>query len=805
MDSVHDRILNVLTGQKKSLNIREIAQRCGLNPHSTARHLDTLEILGQVRKIEIGSSKKYYLVNSIPVSGLIDVASDLIVIVNSEHKIEYLNYSAQKKLGLEGRQVSGERLETLNLDIFSSSLVLQGLKSYTPEKIFRIEIPYDRCEDHLWYSVSIMNLCLKPGSISIAIIAEDITSQKRSQIFQELIVSVLQILNFRGKGGGDTITQILQAIRNSTLVEAIGIMLHTEYDFPIYQQVGLSEAFTNDQALLYTSIKPKKMEQFTQGKGTPVGMNERVLSGDIDHTYDFFTQYGSFYTNNITNLLASYPDPDSHETPLKRCKREGYESLAIIPLHSHEGIIGVLQLLDKRKNVFSPEMTEFFEGLSNAIGIALEHQYMEKKVRESESKYRMIADNASDVIWSRDLEGNYTYISPSVFRLRGYTPEEVMKHRLSDVVHPEHFSLVMKRLQNNLKKVQKSKKSHSNRAELKLLHKNGSWIWTEVVNQYVCDDSGNPLKIIGVTRDISQRKKIQEELEGYQSDLESAVMDRTKSFQHEVAIRQQIETLLRKSEQRLADIIDFSPVATFAIDSKDTVIVWNHAIEEMTGFSASDMIGKKKDACAIPIYGQDHVMLIDLLFSESIKDSLDYTHIKREGLVLSAVATSAVIKGEKKTIWIKAAPLYDEESNVTGTIESIRDITDLHKSQQENERQKDLLDVLINSSSTLFVVIDAMGKTLMMNKALCDLLEYSPDEVVGSDYIDSFVPSNGRPKLVKIFNQIIKNGKETHNKNLIMSKSGEQYLVEWYGGPVKRSGGEPDIFIGTGIRCDHLR
>lgn len=178
MDSVHDAILTVLTDQKKSLNIREIAERCGLNPHTTARQLDILEILGQVRKIEIGTSKKYYLVNSIPVSGLIDVASDLIVIVNAMHRIEYINYSAQKKLGLEGRQVSGERLESLNLDILSSPQVLEGLKTFTPEKIVRIEIPYNRGDDHLWYSVSFMNLYLKPGSISIAIIAEDITGKK---------------------------------------------------------------------------------------------------------------------------------------------------------------------------------------------------------------------------------------------------------------------------------------------------------------------------------------------------------------------------------------------------------------------------------------------------------------------------------------------------------------------------------------------------------------------------------------------------------------------------------------------------
>jgi hypothetical protein len=96
MDTIHKSILNALSGQKKGLNIREISDACNLNPHTTARNLDILELLGQVRKIEIGRSKKYYLTNSTPVSGLIDVTSDLILIINCQHRIEYINHSAKK-------------------------------------------------------------------------------------------------------------------------------------------------------------------------------------------------------------------------------------------------------------------------------------------------------------------------------------------------------------------------------------------------------------------------------------------------------------------------------------------------------------------------------------------------------------------------------------------------------------------------------------------------------------------------------------------------------------------------------------
>ena len=136
--------------------IKTIAERCNLNPQTIARRLDTLELLGRVRKIQIGHAKKYYLIDAVPVSGLIDISSDLILILNTNFVIQYINHSAEKFLGLENIQIIGEKLEYLNLDIFSSPAVLNGLKKFNPEKVFRTEISYNRDGVLHWYYLSIM-------------------------------------------------------------------------------------------------------------------------------------------------------------------------------------------------------------------------------------------------------------------------------------------------------------------------------------------------------------------------------------------------------------------------------------------------------------------------------------------------------------------------------------------------------------------------------------------------------------------------------------------------------------------------
>lgn len=181
MDEVHARIISILSGQEKSLMIKEISQRSGLHPQTVARNLDVLEVLGRVRKIQIGHAKKYYLTDTIPVSSLIDLSSDLILILNKTHQIQYINNAAVKFLHLNSPPIIGERLDFLNLDLFSSPLILEGLKQYTQDKVFRTNLSYHHEGSLLWYSISIISLALKTNDISIAIIAEDITAEKKAE------------------------------------------------------------------------------------------------------------------------------------------------------------------------------------------------------------------------------------------------------------------------------------------------------------------------------------------------------------------------------------------------------------------------------------------------------------------------------------------------------------------------------------------------------------------------------------------------------------------------------------------------
>jgi len=167
--------------------IKEIAQICGLERHTITRRLDRMEILGRVRKLEIGNSKRYYLSNTLPIVNLVDVCSDLIIVINEQWKIQYINKSAQVLFNLLDRPMIGERVDQLNLKLFSSAPVIEGLKKFDPQNISQIELPQEIQGTERWYEISIMNISFKPGITSIVLIAADITENKK--IKQRLLES----------------------------------------------------------------------------------------------------------------------------------------------------------------------------------------------------------------------------------------------------------------------------------------------------------------------------------------------------------------------------------------------------------------------------------------------------------------------------------------------------------------------------------------------------------------------------------------------------------------------------------------
>ena len=156
---------------------------------------------------------------------------------------------------------------------------------------------------------------------------------------------------------------------------------------------------------------------------------------------------------------------------------------------------------------------------------------VEKSLRENENRYRLLADNVSDVIWTMDLALKYTYVSPSVSKLTGFDVEEAMNIPLEKQLTSDSLAKMVKNYHRELE-LEKNKSSDPDRhtaLELEQHRKDGSTIWTEVSLTFLRDEQGEATGILGVTRDISQRREAEDAI-AYRELFEKLVMSISTEF-----------------------------------------------------------------------------------------------------------------------------------------------------------------------------------------------------------------------------------------------------------------------------------
>ena len=162
--------------------------------------------------------------------------------------------------------------------------------------------------------------------------------------------------------------------------------------------------------------------------------------------------------------------------------------------------------------------------------------------------------------------------------------------------------------------------------------------------------------------------------------------------------RKESERALRDSERRLSDIVNFLPDPTFVIDNAGKVLQWNHAIEEMTGVSAADMIGKDDYEYALQIYGERRPVLIDLVRFTREEIEGKYPHLRWAG---DALIGEGRLMSQKGEIHFEgsAALLRNSQGEVVGSVETIRDMTDRKKAEEELEQAKEAAEAATRAKS----------------------------------------------------------------------------------------------------------
>ncbi|MDR2549819.1 MAG: PAS domain S-box protein [Desulfobulbus sp.] len=246
----------------------------------------------------------------------------------------------------------------------------------------------------------------------------------------------------------------------------------------------------------------------------------------------------------------------------------------------------------------------------------------------------------------------------------------------------------------------------------------------------------------------------------------------------EALLRKQAESQLEEERSRLTDIIEFLPDATFAIDHQGQVIIWNKAIEKMTGLSAADMVGRGNYAYTIPFYGKARPQLIDMILENHENIDALYPNIVREGQTLTTEVFCNALHEEDGGAWVfvKASPLHDQSGRIVGAIASIRDITDRKFTEEKLKKSVAWFKALFNATSDSVILVNADGTILDLNENAARRRSLDADALRGKNLFEHLPPAAAAMRRQTI-------DRVLHERRLVEYeeyREGKHYLVRQY-------------------------
>ncbi|MDY6872919.1 MAG: diguanylate cyclase, partial [Chloroflexota bacterium] len=196
------------------------------------------------------------------------------------------------------------------------------------------------------------------------------------------------------------------------------------------------------------------------------------------------------------------------------------ERARFVVLLTETGSIQDMEFQFRRKNgrpllgLLSSQMIES-KGEKHVLSVVRDNtarKKMEDKLRENEQKYRFLTENSGDVIWHINKSYRIDYISPADERIRGYRREEVIGTQIWSFFKPEGIELVRKKIAHHQESEQVGNNNQTTRFEIEQRCKDGGWIWTEIVAAPHYDKYGNLIGYHGLSRDITERKQLLDQL-----------------------------------------------------------------------------------------------------------------------------------------------------------------------------------------------------------------------------------------------------------------------------------------------------
>jgi signal transduction histidine kinase/CheY-like chemotaxis protein len=265
--------------------------------------------------------------------------------------------------------------------------------------------------------------------------ARELSARARAELENEATVEFLRLIN-ASSGVRDLVRAAVAFFQEKTGCEAVGVRLREGDDFPYYEARGFPREFVQLENDLCARDEAGNVRR--DGSGDPVVecMCGNVICGRVDPRKTFFTPGGTFWSNDTTRLLATPTGDDRRARIRNRCNREGYQSVALIPLRVGQERLGLLQLNDRRTGMFTPEGLALWERCVGYLSVAVAKARAEEALRAAHERL-VEADGRKNeflAMLSHELRNPLAPIRNSIYILERAAPGGEQATRAREVI-----------------------------------------------------------------------------------------------------------------------------------------------------------------------------------------------------------------------------------------------------------------------------------------------------------------------------------------------------------------------------------
>ena len=403
-----------------------------------------------------------------------------------------------------------------------------------------------------------------------------------------------------------------------------------------------------------------------------------ILPADADH-------HGGYALRSATPVVVEDLASDRRFAPEQLLSDHHVVSGVTVVIQGKDRPFGILGAHATRGREFTVHDAHFIQGMAHVLATAVDRARTEDALRKSEEHFRSLIENASDIVTILGEDGIFRYASPSVQRLLGYAPSELLERSVFELLHPDDLPAVADALARAL-----GEPGTPHSAEFRFRHRDGSWRVLESVGQARAGLAG-AMRFVVNSRDVTERRAQ--------------------------------ERALRASKERLRTVVAGAPLVLFALDHQGVFTLAEGRGLDALGVRSAQLVGQS----VFQVFADLPQALTDV----------------RRAVAGESFSSAVELFGVVFEVWY--SPIRDGTGLVSGVIGVANDITERRRAEEALRHSEESSRALVANATYGIFRSTPAGRFLTVNPALAKMLGYDSEaEVLALDlardvYLDAEV------------------------------------------------------------------